>query len=65
MRKANCNIRNGPIAQRLAETRMSEYDRQRALDVLETAEHVANAVLWAKERIASFGTAFLKPGFKN
>ena len=64
MRKANVNV-NGLLEKRLAETYMSEHDRNHALNLLRDAEAIAEAIVWAKERIASVRALFLKPGFKN
>jgi hypothetical protein len=64
MRKANVNV-NRLLEKRLAETRMSEHDRARALDALRFAEAIADGILWTKDKIASVGSLFLKPGFKN
>jgi hypothetical protein len=44
---------------------MSEHDRDRALNVMREAEAIADAIVWAKDKIASIGALFLKPGFKN
>jgi hypothetical protein len=44
---------------------MSEHDRDRALNVMREAEAIADAIVWAKDKITSIGALFLKPGFKN
>ena len=64
MRKANVST-YGLLEKRLAETHMSEHERNRVLILMRDAETVANAVVWVKDRIASLGALFLKPGFKN
>ena len=64
MRKANVNV-NGLLEKRLAETNMSEHDRNHALKLMRDAETIADAIVWVKDRIASVRTLFLKPGFKN
>jgi hypothetical protein len=53
------------LEKRLAETRMSEHDRTRALTVMRDAEEVANAIFWMRDRIESLKGLFLKPGFKS
>ena len=65
MRKANLNSHNAAIAVRLAEARMNPYDRERALHVLESAQKVADALIWARDKIATLGAYFLNPGFKH
>ena len=65
MRKANVRSSNRLLEKRLAETRMSEHDRTRALTVMRDAEEVANAIFWMRYRIESLKGLFLKPGFKS
>ena len=65
MRKANEDMMSKVIEKRLAETKMSEYKRHRALELLRDAEAIAEAIVWVKQRVASLGAYFLKPGFKN
>ena len=64
MRKANVNV-NELLEKRLAETRMSEYDRSRALTLMRDAEAIAEVFVWAKDKIASIGGLFLRPGLKS
>jgi len=64
MRKANCNV-SRLLENRLADANMSEHDRNRALSVMRDAEAIVNAIVWAKDRVASFGALFLRPGLKN
>ena len=65
MRKANVTGSNRLLEKRLAESHMSEHDRNRALNAMRDAEAIADAIVWAKDKIASIGALFLKPGFKN
>ena len=65
MRKANVTVTNRLLETRLAEAHMSEHERHRALSAMRDAEAIAEAILWAKEKIASIGALFLKPGFKS
>ena len=65
MRKANVTVSNGLVEKRLAETHMNEHDRSRAMSAMRDAEAIADAIVWAKEKVASIGALFLKPGFKN
>lgn len=43
---------------------MSEADRRNAVAALVRAEQIAGAILWAKEKIADLGHAFLKPSLR-
>jgi len=65
MRKANRSASDRLIEQRLAETPMSEHERDHALRLLRDAEGIAEGIMWAKERIASLGALFMKPSLKN
>ena len=64
MRKANL-VSNRLLETRLAESHMSEHDRARALSAMRDAEAIAEVIVWAKNKIASIGALFLRPGFKN
>jgi hypothetical protein len=44
---------------------MSDYERQKAVDAMQMAEGFANALIWARDRIAAMGTWFLKPSVKH
>ena len=61
MRQANCRNLHNLIHKQLAEIRISEDDRRRAVYALLDAEAIANAVIWFKDRIASLGGTVLKP----
>ena len=63
MRKAN--VTYGLLEKCLSETTMSEHDRNRVVSLMRDAEAVADAIVWIKDKIASVGSFFLKPGFKN
>ena len=65
MRKDNCNSGPGVVARRLAEMRMSEYDREHALAVLEAADRIAGGILWIREKARHFGLSLLTPGLKH
>ena len=65
MRKANVRVSNRLLETRLAESHMSEHDRTRALSAMRDAEAIADVIVWAKNKIASLGALFLKPGFKT
>ena len=65
MRKANGSPSDRLLEQRLAETHMSPRERDRALELMHEADKFADVIIWAKEKIASLGAIFLKPGFKN
>ncbi|MCC7486502.1 MAG: hypothetical protein IT529_16130 [Burkholderiales bacterium] len=65
MRKPNVVEANTVIQQRLGETVMNPYARSRALEMLRGAETFADTIVWVKDRIASIGACFLKPGLKH
>ena len=44
---------------------MSEFERQKAVDAMRMAEGFANALMWAREKVAAMGTWFLKPSVKH
>jgi hypothetical protein len=64
MRKANVTV-SGMLEKRLAEIKMSAHDREHALNRMRDAEAIADAIVWAREKIGSIRNLFLKPGFKN
>jgi len=64
MTTASCNTKCCSIYRRLAEIQLSEYDRRLAVYAMRDAEAVADAVIWAKARIASLGARLPKLGFK-
>ena len=65
MRKANERTLDSGIYARLRDVRMSDADRANAEKALRQAERIAVALVWAKQRIADFGHAFLKPSLKH
>jgi hypothetical protein len=64
MRKANVNV-NGLLEKRIGEINMNAHDRDHALHLMRDAEAIADAIIWAREKVASIRGLFLKPGFKN
>jgi hypothetical protein len=44
---------------------MSDLERQKAMDAMRMAEGFANALMWAREKVAAMGTWFLKPSVKH
>ncbi|HSE02432.1 MAG TPA: hypothetical protein VLB72_17045 [Burkholderiales bacterium] len=44
---------------------MSELERHKALNVMRMAEGFADALIWAREKVAAMGTWFLKPSVKH
>lgn len=65
MRKAKEMTYDSGIYARLRQMRMSDADRERAAAALRQAEHLVDAIVWAKEKVAGFGNLFLKPGLKH
>ena len=65
MRKANERAFDSVIYARIQEARLSEYERQSALNALRIAENIADAIFWGREKIAAIGHFFLKPSLKH
>lgn len=65
MSKSNGNITNSGIYARIWAVRMSHAERERAIEALQQAELVVDAILWVKEKFTALGHAFLKPSFKH
>ena len=65
MRKGNQKRLGTDLYALVEKAQLSERDRQVAIDAIEAAEKVANAVLWVKEKVASMGNWFLKPSVKH
>ena len=65
MRKANERTLDSGIYARLRDVRMSDTDRANALKALRQAERIAAVLVWATQRLAGFGHAFLKPSLKH
>jgi hypothetical protein len=56
----------GPELDALVErAHLSEADRQKVRDAMHTAEQLAGAVLWVREKATAIGTWFLKPSMKH
>ena len=64
MRKANERVLDSGIYARLRNVQMSEADRKDAVSALLTAELLVDAILWAKQKVADVGHAFLKPSLR-
>ena len=65
MRKVNQNAVGSDVYALIQRARMSELDRQVAVDAMRIAEAFADAMLWVKEKVAAIGTCFLKPSVKH
>jgi hypothetical protein len=65
MRKVNQKTFGTDLYALVEKAHISDRDRQVAIDAIEAAEKVANAVLWVKEKVASVGNWFLKPSVKH
>ena len=46
-------------------THMSDLERQKAVEAMRMAEGFADALIWAREKVAAMGTWFLKPSVKH
>jgi len=65
MRNVNQMAGGSDIYALIQKARMSDRDRQVAIDALRIAEAFADATLWVKEKVAALGTYFLKPSMKH
>lgn len=65
MRKVNQNTFGTDLYALIENARLSERDRQVAIDAIHAAERFADAALWVKEKVVAMGTWFLKPSVKH
>ena len=65
MRKVNQTFMGPEVYALIRRARMSDLNRQIAVNALGVAEAFAEAVLWVKEKVAAIGTCFLKPSVKH
>jgi len=57
---------NSTIVARINTVRMSEMDRQRALDTMHDADLIVDAFFWVAKKIERFGERlFLRPALKH
>lgn len=65
MRKVNQTAAGVDIYALIGRARMSDRDRQVAIDAMRIAEAFADAMLWVKEKVGALGSYFLKPSLKH
>ena len=65
MRNVNQMAGGSDIYALIQKARMSDRERQVAIDALRVAEAFADAILWVKGKVAVLGTYFLKPSMKH
>ena len=65
MRKVNQEALGSDIYALIRKARMSEYDRQLAINAMRQAEAIVDAMFWVEEKVAAIGTYFLKPSVKH
>jgi len=53
------------LYRRIRDIQMSEADRQAALRAVQQAEAMVDALIWAKSKLTSISTFFLKPSLKH
>ena len=53
------------IYARIRASRMSELERQTAINAVQNAEAIVDAIFWVTSKIAALGNAFLKPSLKH
>ena len=49
----------------IQKTHMNDLDRRQAFEAMRIAEGFANALVWAREKVAVVGTWFMKPSVKH
>ncbi len=65
MRKANERALDSVIYARIRAARISEADRQIAINAYRNAEQLVDLFEWMKAKVAAFGNSFLKPSLKH
>ena len=65
MRKANQDAFRSEIYKILENARMSESDRLAAINAMQDAEAIVNALLWVQDKISAVGHYFLRPSLKH
>jgi len=65
MRKANRNAFRSEIYKVLENARLSESDRLTAINAMQDAEAIVNALLWVQDKISAVGHYFLRPSLKH
>lgn len=65
MRKSKQRHIGSDIYALIREARMSEFDRQLAINAMRQAEVIADAIVWVKEKVAVLGNFLLKPSLKH
>jgi hypothetical protein len=65
MRKVNQTAVGSDVYALIRRARMSDLDRQVAIEAIRIAEAFSDAVLWVKVKVAAIGTCFLKPSVKH
>ncbi|HXF65703.1 MAG TPA: hypothetical protein VNK67_03250 [Burkholderiales bacterium] len=65
MRKANERTYYSNVYALLEQVPMSASERQVAISAMQSAEAIADALLWVREKFEGLGAFFLKPGLKH
>ena len=65
MSKDNRKTMASDIYALIQRARMSDRERQVAVDAVRIAEAFTRAILWVKEKATGLGTYFLKPSMKH
>ncbi len=65
MRKANQVVAGSAIYRLIDKTRMSDHDRQIAIESLRNAEAIVDAIVWVKNKVAALGDTLLHPSLKH
>lgn len=65
MSKVNQKTVGSDIYALIRKAKMSDVDRQIAMNAVRIAEAFSDASFWVKEKVAAIGTYFLKPSMKH
>ena len=65
MSKVKQTTRGSELYKRIRDIQMSEADRHAALNAVQQAEAMADVLIWAKNKLTSISTFFLKPSLKH
>jgi len=65
MSKVKQTTRGSELYKRIRDIQMSEADRHAALNAVHQAEAMADVLIWAKNKLTSISTFFLKPSLKH
>ncbi len=65
MRKAKQNALDTIVYERISGLRMSEREREIAINAMRKAELIVDGILWVQKKLESLGALLLKPSLKH